>query len=396
MGVNFDVLKPEVLKFIKTHENEDIVKLILKGSPFEDIEIQDIAQQIKGRVVAKYKFPELYKCDNIIYPPKLNLEQTSSSPTAAYKAQFVKPDESVIDVTGGLGIDTLAFAKIAKKVYYCEIDNDTFDYANHNFKTLKQDLITFCGNGLEYLKNQESIFDWVYLDPARRDQYAQKIIRLEDSTPNILEHLSWLKTKTKHILLKTSPLLDINLCLKKIQHIREVHIVAVKNEVKELLFVIDFAFTGVIPMLYAVNLQTSQEDFIARYDQKETEQIYDKPQAYLYEPHAALMKSGLYAAICHSFKIKALAKHSHLFTSDTLEVFPGRRFRIKHVISPQKKLLNKLLPGHQANISCRNYPLKPEQIKAKYGIRDGGEVYLFFTTNIKNQKIILFCDKIRS
>lgn len=394
MRINKNVIHPEVLKFIKTHEEDDIVKLILKGSPFKEVDIQKIAQQIKGRQVAKAKFPNLYKHHSIIYPPKINLEQASSQTTATYKAQCIKSSESIIDLTGGFGIDALAFAKQSQKVYYCEINLETFEYAEHNFKILNKDITALKTDGIEYLSHQNLTFDWVYLDPARRDKNGQKVTRLEDSTPNVLEHLELLKSKSKCLLLKTSPLLDINLCIKQIPSLKEVHIVAVKNEVKELLFIIDFDHTKKNPTVHAVNLQSPQDNFRSSYNKKDTQQLYTDPQTYLYEPNAALMKSGFFGEIGQQYKLKALAKHTHLFTSKTLIEFPGRRFKIKQVISPQKKLIKKLIPDLKANVSSRNYPIKPDQIKNKYGIKDGGQDYLFFTTNHKNKKIVLFCHKI--
>ena len=396
MSINKLIISTEIQNFIKTHENDDVVKLILKGSPFENVDIQTIAQQIKGKQVAKEKFPELYTHHSIIYPPKLNLEQASSQITATYKSKFIKPNESIIDLTGGFGIDSAAFSNVTEKVIYCEIINETFEFANHNFKILNKNITTYNGDGIEYLKKLDESFDWIFIDPARRDKHNHKVFRLEDCLPNVLEYLDLFKSKTKRLLLKSSPLLDFHLCIKQIPQITEVHIVAINNEVKELLLVIDFEKPEKSPTIQAVNLQSFQQNFVVDYNKKEVQQSFSEPKSYLYEPNSAIMKSGFFGELCQQYKLKAIAQHSHLMTSDHLIDFPGRRFEIKKVITPQEKLLKKHLPDLKANVSCRNYPLKPNQIKAKYGIKDGGENYLFFTTNDKNQKIVLFCNKIRS
>ena len=395
MLIHTSILQPEVQDFITTHENADIAQLVLKGSPFNAIDIQSLAQQIKGRQVAKDKFPDLYAHQHIIYPPRLNLEQASSQITANYKAQFFNTDDAVIDLTGGFGIDSLAFTTTAKEVSYCEIQPETFEYAQHNFKVLDKNISTHCGHGIRFLSQTSKSFDWIYIDPARRDKHVRKVFRLEDCTPNILEHLELFKSKSKQLLLKASPLLDLNLCIKQIPYITDIHIVAVKNEVKELLLVIDFERAESTPNLRAVNLCTPQQAFCANYEKRHLEQAVSEPLTYLYEPNSAIMKSGLFGELCRQYKVKALAKDSHLFTADKCIDFPGRRFEITAVISPKKQLLKQYIPDLKANVSCRNYPLKPVQLKTKYNLKDGGETYIFFSTNFKNEKIVLICNKIR-
>ena len=395
MPINTAFLDQKVQDFIKAHEHDDITKLILKGSPFESIDIQSIAQQIKGRQVAREKFPKLYHRDKIIYPPKLNLEQSSSERTAKYKAEFLKSNDTLIDLTGGIGIDTLAFAEAASAVTYCELNPQTFAYAQHNFTILNHNISTHCGDGIAYLQHTKKTFDWIYIDPSRRNQQHKKVFRLEDCTPNILEHLELFKSKTKCLMLKTSPLLDLNLCIRQIKYISNIHIVALKNEVKELLLIINFETAERSPKIKAVNLETQQADFEADFDLLAIEQDLSEPQNYLYEPNPAIMKSGLFGELCRQYKVKAIAQQSHLFTSKKQIDFPGRGFKIDQCISPKKAKLKQVIPNFKANISCRNYPLKPYEIKKKYGLKDGGDLYIFFTTNHKNKKIVLICHKIR-
>jgi 16S rRNA G966 N2-methylase RsmD len=394
MSINHFILRSEVKSFIKAHENDDIPELILKGSPFENISVQSIAQQIKGLQVAKQKFPSLYKNENIIYPPKLNLEQSSSETTAKYKASLITKNESIIDLTGGMGIDTLAFSEKSDHVIYTEIDSQTFSYAEHNFKSFGKRIKTFCENGLHFLKRNNLRSDWIYIDPARRDQNYSKVFKLEDCQPNVLEQIDLFKSKSRKMMIKASPLLDINQSIELLPQIESLHIISVKNEVKELLILIDFNKKTPDPDVVAVNLESDQQDFVANNSDKKIDQQFSIPKRFLYEPNASVMKSGFFGKICQKFDLKALHPNSHLFTTDQNIEFPGRRFEIIKIIQPKKKLIHKYLEDKKANITTRNYPIKPDQIKKKYGIFDGGSLFVFFTTNLKNEKIVIISKKI--
>jgi 16S rRNA G966 N2-methylase RsmD len=394
MSVNKNILHPEIIDFVKHHENDDLPALILKGSSFKTVSIQQIAQQIKGKQIAKTKFPTLYSNEQIIYPPQLNLEQSSSEITAKYKAQFLKSDDKVIDITGGMGIDALAFAENAENVTYCEVHPKTFEYAKHNLKIQNPKIKFHLNDGIEFLRQHKTKYDLIYVDPARRNQHQSKVFKLEDASPNVLEYLDLFQSRSNRILIKTSPLLDLKYCLNKIHNISEIHIVAVKNEVKEVLLFIDFSSTKSLPILKAINLESGQPGFESQLTFANPSPSISQPKTYLYEPNAALMKSQLFGLLSLRFRLSALAKNSHLFTSDTLIEFPGRRFKIKSVFSPKSKNIKNNIPDLKSNVSCRNYPLKPEQVKAKYKLKDGGKSYTFFTTDFKNQKIVLLCDKI--
>jgi len=389
------LLKPEIQEFIRTHEKDDVAKLILKGSPFKGIDMQWIAQQIRGRQVAKHKLPYLYNTSNIMFPPKLNLEQASSQFTASYKSNIIDFNSSVIDLTGGLGIDTYAFTSKTNDVTYCEINSETYSYATHNFNTLKKGIKTFHTDGIAYLNQTKKYFDWIYIDPGRRNYFNNKVFRLEDCLPNVLEHINLFKTKGKQVMIKISPLLDINLILKQLPDILEIYIIAYKNEVKELLLILDFKTETAHRKIKAVNLGTAHKIFTNNYDDLTLPQDLSLPSKYLYEPNAAIMKSGFYGAICKTFGLSALAINSHLFTSDRFIEFPGRSFKVNKVIPAKKKEVYKYLPTKQANVSTRNYPLKPEQIKKKYKLKDGGSNFVFFTQNFNNEKIVLICEKIK-
>jgi len=394
LRMNLNVLKQDVLAYLHQHERSNIHQFALKKSPFQDVSSKELAQQLFGRQIAKDKFPVLYEHSGILYPPKLNLEQSSSQITAEYKAELIRENESLIDLTGGFGIDSIGFSQKTAQLTYCEKNKTVYDYAEHNFKALGLPIEARFSDGIEFLKSSDSNYDLLYIDPSRRDKQAKKVFRLEDCSPNVLEHMNLFKAKAKRAIIKLSPLVDIDYCLTHVDYLSDIHIVSVKNEVKELLLVLDFNRNETKPRIHVVNLDTNQEKVCFKTDAFKLQQAYSDVKKFLYEPHPGLMKSGAYGWICQNYKVKALAQHSHLFTSDEEIQFPGRRFQVNAVLSPNKKSILKAIGGRQANVSCRNYPLKPEQVKKKYGMIDGSNLYVFFTTSFENQKIVIVCKKL--
>lgn len=387
------LLLPEVQKFISNALEMDLSTVILKGSPFEGISIQELAQQIEGKQKAKKKLPLWYKTDNILFPPKLNLEQTSSEQTAAYKATIVS-GEQLIDLTGGFGIDAFYFSRKVAKVVHCELNAELSNLVAHNANILEADnLTTYKGDSFEILKNSKQHFDWIYIDPSRRNDAKGKVFLLEDCLPNVPDNLSFLFEYANRILLKNSPILDIQNTINVLQYVKEIHIVALQNEVKELLFVLEKNYKGAIQVKTSNLRKESSQYFEFSLESKE-QANYAAPRTYLYEPNAAILKSGGFQQIAHHYAVDKLHQHSHLYTHDELLAdFPGRIFLIEEVLPYDKKRLLKVLPEKKANISIRNFPETVAQIRKKTKIKDGGSVYLFFTTNLENKRIVLKCRK---
>ncbi|WP_245566939.1 class I SAM-dependent methyltransferase [Christiangramia portivictoriae] len=384
----------EVRSFIRENQQKDLPELILKGSPFSQISIQELATQIKGRRVAEKKFPLLFHKQRILYPPKLNLEQTSSQITAEYKASLVKGDSGA-DLTGGLGIDTYFLSKRFESFQYYEMNRDLSEIAAHNFKELEATNINVQhGNSIQLLKDTEQKFDCIYADPARRDERGSKVYQLSDCLPDIPEHLDFLLEKSHRILLKTSPILDIKAGLRELHSVKEIHVVAVNNEVKEVIWLIEKDWNA-DPELTTINFQGKKLQKFG-YDTgiKTLGAVLSQPLKYLYEPNAAIMKSGLFTEISNSFKVPKLHLNSHLYTSEILrKEFPGRIFQITDIKRYSDKDLKKKLKNTKANVTTRNFPVSVENIRKKYRIQDGGSVYIFFTTNPDDEKIVIFCKK---
>lgn len=393
--MNREILDKEVQEYIfKTSATTfDINKVILAGSPFANISIQEIAQQLVGRQKAISKLPTWSKTEGIYYPPKLNLEQTSSETTAIYKSNLVSGN-TLIDLTGGFGIDDYFFSKKIDQIIHCERNEELSKIAAHNFKTLKiNNIETYADDGFIKLKELEYI-DWIYVDPSRRHDQKGKVFFLEDCEPNIPLHLDFLFSKASNILIKTSPLLDIHTGIKTLKKVKQIHVVAINNEVKELLWILDKNSTQKCS-IHTINLRKDGDQkfsFIMQHE-FEVSSMYALPKKYLYEPNAAILKSGGFSSIGIAYSMDKLHQHSHLYTSDDFIDFPGRKFEIISSIPFNKKAI-KNLQLSKANITTRNFPENVATIRKKFKIKDGGDDYLFFTTDLENNKIVICCKKV--
>ncbi len=392
--MNALLLNKEVQEFIVKKSNSpiDISKLILGSSPFEGISTQELAQQIVGRQKAKQKLPHWFSKSGMYYPPKLNLEQTSSQATALYKCKLVSGG-ILIDLTGGFGIDAYFFSKKMQQVIHCELNTELSTIAQHNFEILQADSITsIIGDGLEALKNLETV-DWIYIDPSRRHSSKGKVFFLEDCLPDVLGNLEFFFLKTKNILVKTSPLLDLSVGINSLHDVKEIHVIAVENEVKELLWVLEKGFEGDCTIKTVNIIKTQAQEFSFTLQQEAQQPLHvGEPKSFLYEPNAAILKSGGFLSIGNTFDLKKLHLHSHLYSSEKKIDFPGRCFEIIVVFPYQKKMIAKA-GITKANITIRNFPESVANLRKKYKIKDGGDIYLFFTTDLNEKKIVIQCKK---
>lgn len=387
------LLRNEIQDFINANLNANVSELALKKNAFPEISYTEIMEQIAAKQKAKTKLPSWFTTKNILYPSKISVEQTSSEKTAEYKASLVNGN-TLIDLSGGFGIDDFYFAKSFNKVIHCEINEDLSQIVQHNYKQLNSlNIECLTGNSTEILKELNQKFDCIYVDPSRRNDEKGKVFMLKDCEPNVPKLLDFYFTFSNKIIIKTAPILDIQAGLSELKFVKNIHIVALENEVKELLWEIEFGFTGEISIV-TINIEKEniQKSKILINDDSYSK--YSLPQNYLYEPNASLLKSGKFDSIGNVFKVNKLHQHSHLFTSENLVDFHGRRFKIVNSFPFDKETGKNYLLKQKMNIATRNFPLKPEDIKKKFKIVDGGTVFAFFTTNIENQKIILFCEKI--
>ncbi len=391
--MNKELLNTNIQSYIEENINEDPNKLILKGSPFTRIKIQDMVEQIISKNKCKNKLPSWFEAENIYYPNKVNIEQSSSEITAKYKASLVH-GETLIDVTGGFGVDSFYFSKKVGKVTHCEINSDLSEIAEHNYKVLNiTNIKTIPTDGINYLKKQKKCYNWIYADPSRRDKSKEKVFLLEQCHPNIPKNLDKLFENTDNILLKTSPFLDISAAINELQFVKEIHIIAVSNDVKELLFILRKDYENSIE-IKTINCKTDTNQIFNSFFNSTSNPSFSFPKSYLYEPNASILKAGLFNEVSHKLNIDKLHISSHLYTSNKLISFPGRRFKIIQYIPYNKKQLKKIIPEQKANITIRNFPDSVANIRKKTGFKEGGNYYLFFTTNMINKHVIIICSKI--
>lgn len=375
-------------------QESDIQTYILKNQKKMDAQfLRLVADQWIARQKAKYKLPRWFANPDIIYPAPVSVEQCSSEITAAYKTTLLNTQHpKLVDLTGGMGVDSTAFAEHYNKVVHVEKNEILSNIARYNFEVLgfrnievlNQDAETF----LNYTKIEADTD--CYIDPSRRDASKNKVFRIEDCEPNILS----IRQRMNNFLIKYSPILDIKQALEQLNPISKVFVVAVENEVKELLFLKQNEQPE--PTIICVNfMNDSFQHFRFDYEHEQAAQsTFSEPKNYIYEPNAAILKAGAFKLVGNVYGLEKLASNSHMYTSDELKAdFPGRIFICEAVCRFDKKEILSKLSSNKANISTRNFPLKPDEIKKKLGLKDGGDIYLFATENYHQQKIVLICRK---
>ena len=377
-GVNLATL-------LREHLHDDVQQLALQRNRFpqlSDADFRFLLQQIEGRQRTKDKLPTLAQLDDWWFPVRLSCEQCSSEATARYKAELVGMCHRLIDLTAGYGIDTFHLAEGMSEAHYVERNAELCAIAQHNFQLYRPHIQvhnTTAESFLASLSNSSPserpiTNTLIYIDPARRSQSGGKVFRIEDCEPNVIDLLPPLRSIGSHIMIKFSPMLDITAALRALGKDWDTHIVAVNNEVKEVLFLTG---KGVI---HAVNIRTREmrtdRFFFSPEDEKQAElQLAPHIQQYIYEPNAAIIKAGAFRLIAEQYELQKLDTNTHLYTSDTyMSGFPGRIWQVIDAeIKEPKRQLDKSV---RYSIISRNYPLSPEDIRKKYKLRDGDEQYL--------------------
>lgn len=371
----------EIQNYINQNLHSDLHSLLLKKSPFPEVSMQEIVQQIKGKQVAQKKFPFLLK-DGIVFPPQLNLEQSSSQKTAVYKSEILK-GKKFIDLTSGFGIDAYYLSKNFEEITLVEQNTELLEIVQNNWKVLDKKA-RFMNQKLEdFLEQNKENFDVIYLDPARRDQNKNKVFLLEDLSPNILEIQEQLLSISEEVIIKLSPLIDLKYLISVLKNISKIEIVAIKNDVKEIVVFLSKNYSGEI-VCKCINLESEENEFSFEINaEKIAVAEYSEPEKFIYIPNNTILKAGIFNLISKHFKLKKLHPNTHLYTSEIkIDNFPGRVLEMEIIDSKQIK------KKEQFNLISKNYPLKPEEVKKKYQLKDGGERYLIFTQS-KKGKIIL-------
>ena len=399
------LLNEETLRFIRQHAADDARTLALHAHPEPGVDLPAAVAQIAGRKVLADKVPTWAAVDDIVCPPRLSLEQCSSEATARHKAGIVQrfggKRQRLADLTGGLGVDCSFLAPLFEEVDYVERQEVLCELAAYNFPRLGLTHIrVHRAEATEFL--EELSADWIFLDPARRDAHGGKTVALADCEPDVTRLEDRLLACAPRVLLKLSPMLDLTLALHQLGRVCEAHVVAVDNECKELLLVLErdcpAGDADRVP-IHCTNLRSGAPaqtfTFTRQAEQNAACPLAEAPGIYLYEPNAAPLKAGAFRSLTQAYGVSKLHPSSHLYTSDCLaEDFPGRRFRIVGWSGFGKKELKALLGGErQANLSVRNFPAPVSELRKRLRLADGGSIYLFATTLSDGRKALIRAEK---
>lgn len=385
--MNKHITDNNVQAYIDEHLQSDVHQIAMAKSPFQEVNGQELSAQIAAKKKSSKKLPTWYNTPFIHYPPLLSVEQCSSETTAAYKAALVE-GKTIIDLTGGFGVDSYYFSRLCPAVTHVEINPELSEIASYNAGPLQQVNTNFiCADGLAYLQNNTTQFGAIYIDPARRSS-SGKVFMLKDCSPNVIDHLDLLLSKADQILIKTAPLLDLSAGLKELKQVSQIHIVSLKNECKELIWVVKKDFAGP-PEIICSTLNAEEKHFSFRMGDEVQSPAFAAVQRgnYLYEPDVALLKSGAFNLIAARYELAKLHNQTQLYTSATIQKeFPGRIFKIEEVLSTSSIKKEKDL---KASVIVRNYPDKAEALVNKYQIKADDTSFLIFTQDQSAGKIVI-------
>lgn len=397
--------------FIREHASDDLTRLLLSACRYPDIDVPQAVEQIAARRQIRDKLPAWYRNDALYFPARIAAEQCSSEQTARYKARLVHPDATLCDLTGGLGIDTYYFSRTAARVLYIERFAAYAEAARHNFAQLGAGNISVIEGDSTTLFDTFPGIDIFYIDPARRGEGNRRVFALSDCEPDLTQLLPRLLQKASRVMAKLSPMADLRLTLDLLPGTVAVHILSVRNECKELIFIIENANKLSVPMsgqaagrkswptITCVNFTVSGKEETFTFTPEEEAAA---PPAwatavgtYLYEPNASILKGGAFKSIAARLHVDKLHASSHLYTSPhPVADFPGRIFRVEEIIpfhGKNVKNLSRMLP--QANLTVRNFPLSTEELRKRLKIKEGGDTYLFATTLADGEKVLIRCVK---
>ena len=472
-------------EFIQEYREKDTRQLALQSARFPDVDMPYALDQIKGWQTARRKLPTWAACDGIVYPPHLSMEQCSSEPTAQYKlnlamewARRVESSElrvesselrvesseegvdnsseqpatlnsqlstlnchasSMTDLTGGFGVDFSFTSCAFASATYVERNAQLCHMVEHNLPLLAIDNAkVVCADAVDYLSTLD-MQTMIFLDPARRDQHGAKTVMLADCTPDVVQLLPQLLKKSRFTMLKLSPMLDWHKAVEDLQGtVREVHIVSVGGECKELLLVLSEEIESELKVfcadleagggsgeagLSSGSSSSSGSSCSSLSCEPSFPRTPSSPSAhsnaslfvyapgasrpapnsklptqnskFLHEPNASIMKAGCFDELAAAYGVSPVSRNSHLFLSaEPVDGFPGRSFSIERVTTLNKRELRQALAGiEKANIATRNFPLSVAELRKRLKLKDGGDVYIFATTTAEDEHLLLISHK---
>lgn len=390
--------------FILAHRTKPVADVALLLTKHPEWDARFVLQQIEGWQRMRTKVPSWTDCEDLIYPPRLALEQCSGEAAAAYKGEIISRlfgksgGEAMADLTGGMGIDFSHTARHFGHATYVEQRPELVALARHNMPILGLKNCDFIEeNAIEWLSRQDKVFDLLFLDPARRDTAGRKTVGIADCEPDVLMHKALLYRHSRILMLKLSPMLDLTAALRALPETSEAHVFAEHGECKDLLLVIDRRTprpADAVPTIY-IRDGVHALHFTQAEEHAAEVRYTDAVGKYLYEPSAAVLKAGAYRTIAARYELSKLHRDAHLYTSDVLcEDFPGRRFEVVQVVGFGKRELRSLdLPDRRANLTVRGFPATVADLRRRLRLADGGDAYVFATTLADNRHVLVHCRK---
>lgn len=387
------MIDPTTLVFVQAHEQDDVRQLALQSSRWPDVDMAAALQQIAGRQTARAKLPHWAATPGLLYPPHLSMEQCSSEQTARYKARLVE-GESLVDLTGGLGVDFAMMAQGCSQATYVEQKPELCELARHNLPLLGLPRARVVqADAVDHLRHMAQV-DTIYVDPARRDRSGNRVYGLSDCAPDVSALAPILLDKAHTVIVKLSPMLDLRQALRQLPHVEQVHIVAVRGECKELLLVMRRGHDGQV----TVHCANDEQHFGYTLGEPVApapvwNEVWHPSELWLYEPNAAIMKAGCHDQLAAHLGLQVIARDSHLMVSThPVSDFPGRSFIVEGISTMSKRELKPLLQGiTRANVAVRNFPLRSPELASRLKLKDGGQTYLFGTTTATGKHIIIKC-----
>ncbi len=373
----------EVNEFISANRHKNIAELALQLSKRKELPANYILNQVNGLQKAEKKFPFLTSYTNFIFPSPTSVAQSSSEMAARYKEGLFRKLRRVADLSGGMGIDSYFLAKKAEQLDYVEQNAELYQISQKNFEYLNASNINcHLSSAEEFIEHSETSYDLIYLDPDRRSN-NKRHFKIVDCSPNVPSLLPSLFERSKLVLVKYSPMLDLKASLEELEFVKEVHILSIQNECKEMLYLLEKGYVAE-PLIKAVNIdqddQTVFSFLISEENRSNAE--FSEVLNYLYEPNSSILKSGAFNLVGRNFPVKKIAPNTHLYTSEeNVPDFPGRCLRIIGIATKASELTLK------ANIISRNSGMSVEEIKKKYKIKEGGDQFLY-AMRLKNGKRI--------
>ncbi len=394
--INSDCDFQATINFVKEHAADDVQRLALEVRKHPEVDARFALDQIAGRQKSRTKLPSWAGVDDLIFPPSVSIEQCSSEATASYKSSLVS-GESLVDLTGGFGVDFSLLANRFSSAVYVERQEHLCHIAEHNFKELGLSHVQVVNDDAEHYLATMSVVDLIYLDPARRDGAGNRVFRLDDCTPNVVQLLDLLLAKGRQVMIKLSPMLDVSQALRQLRGVSEVHIVSVAGECKELLLLLSAKHEGDVKIVCVNDGQT----FTYRLGEPVvmpmlwSGELPAEGDLYLYEPNASMMKAGCFGQLAQRYGLQAVALQSHLFVAERpISDFQGRKFVVNDITTLNSKELKQKLAGiTQANVAVRNFPLKAAELAKRLRLKDGGSVYIFGTRLANGKNVLLLCEK---